>query len=180
MPMFLIDFLLKGSLLSSERLLQAREYYAPSKAVLPLPAQMARWTDRVAVQAELGGARELAGLSDAELAALEDEFARCPARPRSDRARHAIPVGASLAAVGIAGLAWQGWAWGGQGSHSIGQSLSTACFLVGALVFAFGLLAGFGAMHRDACYGVVGLCVGTLDEQHPWLYRAMKLTQTPA
>src|SRR5438309_5808766 len=167
--MFIID-LIKGSLLSSERLLQAREYYAPSKAVLPAKAEFARWTDRVAVQSEVGGAREMAGLSDAELNALEDEFARCPARPRPELARYAIPAGAALAAFGVSSLAWQGFRLDGQGSLLLGQFMSAACLVIGVFVFAFGLLAGFSAMHRDLTYGVVGLCVGTLDEQHPWLY----------
>jgi hypothetical protein len=178
--MSLIASLFNGSLLSHERLLQARDHYAPSPAALPIPAQLARWTDRVAVQAELGSARELAGLSDAELAALELEFRRCPRRPRSDGARVAIRAGAGLALFGVASLASQGLASVAAGTHSLGQVLSAACFLIGVLVFAFGLLVAFAAVHRDVSYGVVGLCVGTLDEQHPWLYRTLNLTHNPA
>ena len=77
-----IDQILDGSLLSKERLLQAREHYTPSGALPPEQA-FARWTQRISVQAELGSAREIAGLSEEELAAMEAEFMRCPVRPRS-------------------------------------------------------------------------------------------------
>src|SRR5437867_4351205 len=49
-------------------------------------------------------ARELAGLSETELAALEVEFMRSPFRQRTDALRFAIPTGALLCAVGALAL----------------------------------------------------------------------------
>lgn len=177
--MSILTPIVRGSLLSRERLLQAREFYAPVKAQLPAEMAFARWTQRIAVQTELGGARELAGLTDEELAALEAEFLRCPNRARTDGARHAVPIGAALLFAGVAGLAWQGLAASGGNAYSMGQLVSVGCLLAGAFALAVGLMGAFGTMHLELSHGTTGLYVGQLDEQHPWLYRAVSLASNP-
>ncbi|MDQ6680703.1 MAG: hypothetical protein M3Y67_07035 [Pseudomonadota bacterium] len=161
--------------------MQAREFYCPTKTQLPTELAMARWTQRLAVQPELGSARELAGLADEELAALEAEFVRSPVRVRSDRLRHAIPIGVLLTATGGLGLGLQAFASGAGGNALQAlQLLGAACLMVGVCVVALGALMAFGAMHLDVSHGTTGLFVGTLDEQHPWLYKALRLTCNPS
>ena len=65
-----IKQILDGSLLSRSRLMQAREQYAPSDGALSPEREFERWTERISVQSELAAAREIAGLSDAEMAAI--------------------------------------------------------------------------------------------------------------
>jgi hypothetical protein len=169
-----------GSLLSRERLLQAREFYEPQSATLGAGAAFARWTQRLSVQSELGGARELAGLSDAELAALEAEFERCPQRLRRDALRHAVPAGALLIALGALGLAVQALGPAVQGNGAaLAQALCVAWLLAGACVLGAGFIGGFGAMHLELVHGTTGLMVGRLNEQHPWLYKALRLAANP-
>ena len=78
--MSLLNQIFDGSVLSSERLMRHRQFYSPAAKQMPAQAAFARWTQRVAVTSELEAARELAGLSDAELRELEAEFIRSPMR----------------------------------------------------------------------------------------------------
>ena len=88
--------ILDGLLVSRERLMQAREFYSPAPRTLPADRSFAKWTERVSVQSELGSAREMAGLSNTELDALEAEFVRCPARPRPAWVCEAVLAGVIL------------------------------------------------------------------------------------
>lgn len=178
--MSLLDPLLGGSLLSRERLMQAREFYSPTRTPMPSELAFAHWAQRVAVQTELGSARELAGLLDDELAALEAEFVRCPTRPRFDRVRHSVPVGTALAAMGGLALVLQGVSGLGQQTQSMLQMLGLSSLLMGLLALAVGVLAAFSKVHLDLSHGTTGLYVGRLDEQHPWLYKTMRLTLNAA
>jgi hypothetical protein len=176
-----IDQILDGSLLSKQRLLQAREHYTPSDATLSPEQAFSRWTERVSVQAELGSAREIAGLSEEELAAMEAQFVRCPVRPRSARVRQAIPAGVALAAVGAAGLLVQGLVHGlASGAQPALQLVSAACLLIGLVALAVGYLSAFGTLHLELCHGTTGLYFGKLDEHHPWLFKTMSLMHHPA
>ena len=168
-----------SSLLSPQRLMQAREFYCPAPAPGSAAAALDRWTRRVAIQTELGSARELAGLTDAELAVLHDEFVRCQSRPRFDRLRHAIPVGVVLAAMGALGVASHGGFTAGT-TETAPQLLSAACLVVGLCVLGIGVLVAFGMLHLDVAYGTTGLLVGRLDEHHPWLYKAAGLLRYDA
>jgi hypothetical protein len=179
--MIAIDQILDGSLLSKERLLQAREHYTPAGAPASPEAGFARWTQRVSVQSELGSAREIAGLTDDELSAMEAEFVRSPTRPRSARVRQAVPAGVALSALGGLGLAVQGLVVGmGAGAQPAVQMISAICLLIGLVVLAVGFLSAFSSVHLELCHGTTGLYFGRLDEQHPWLYKTMNLTHHPA
>ena len=167
--------------MSRQRLMQARQFYSPQSGV-PTPEQaFAKWTERVTLQTELGSARELAGLSDAELSALQSEFERSPIRSRSDRFRNAFVVGAALAAMGGLVLALQGLTVGfGDGGYRVLELLSVAFVLVGVCIVVAGAYVGFATLHLDLSHGTVGLYVGRLDEQHPWLYDSMAVARSPS
>jgi hypothetical protein len=167
-----------ASMLSRERLLQAREFYAPAEATAPPAAALERWARRLSTLDELSCARELGGLSNDELGVLETEFARCQLRPRNDRLRQAVPAGLSIAAVGVALMAL------GMGSVGDGQrivvTIAAGIIVLGVVLAACGLVKAFGLVHLDLAWGTTGLYVGRLDEQHPWLYKAMAATRHPA
>lgn len=168
--------ILCGSFISTERLMQAREFYGPRRHALPIEAEYARWTQRLAVQGELGAARELASLTDEQLAALEAEFMRCPTRLRTDRMRFAMPVGIALMALGCIGLAFDRWAGHGVATgYSASQALSIVMIGLGLLALAAGALAAFSMLHLDLSHGTTGLYAGRLDEQHPWIYKTASL-----
>ena len=179
--MVAIDQILDGSLLSKQRLLQAREHYTPGDGPLSPAQAFARWTERISVQAELGSAREIAGLAEEELAAMEAEFVRCPVRPRSARVRQAVPAGAALASLGAVGLLVQALVGGiGSAAQPAVQMVSATCLLIGLLALAVGFLSAFGTLHLELCHGTTGLYFGKLDEHHPWLFKAMNLMHHPA
>jgi hypothetical protein len=165
-----------GSLWSNERLLHARDFYAPVGAALPAAIVFARWTEAAAMQPEMTVARGLGGLSEGELAALETEFVRSPYRPQANWRRQAVMTGALLALLGGVGLA----ATEIQGvATQSALVLSVACMLVGIVVTAASAVAGFATMHLDLSHGTVGLLVGQLDERHPWIYKTLHLLCNP-
>jgi len=181
MAVSLLQQILDGSLLSRQRLMQARQNYAPQGAAATTEQSFARWTERVALQSELGSAREMAGLPDEQLAALESEFVRFPVRRRSDPFRHAFRLGAMLAGVGGLGLTLQALAGGfGDSGYRVLQVLSIACVLAGVCTVIAGAYVAFTTLHLDLGHGTVGLYVGRLDEQHPWLYDSVKAARNPA
>jgi hypothetical protein len=166
-----------GSLLSSERLMQAREFYAPFKKETSAQLAFGRWTQRVSVVSALDAARELAGLPDEELAALEAEFVRCPMRQQSPWVRHAVASGAALTVMACLGLSLEALASFGHTETQALQTTSVACLLAGLVSLGAALVSAFGTMHLALSYGTTGLYVGTLDEQHPWLDSAISLTR---
>lgn len=171
---------MEGSAAVDDSAMQAPEVYAPTRADVPPAVAFARWTKRLSVQTELVSARELAGLADAELAALESEFVRCPTRPRTAWARHGRWVGALLVALAVAGFVLGDMA-------GIDADATRALMLAGAGLLLVGLacvgtswMSAFGAVHLDVHYGTAGLWVGRLDEQHPWLYKTAALLRHEA
>ena len=178
--MSLFKQILSGSLLSRERLLQARDFYAPSAAPETPQAGFERWTERIALQSPLASARQLAGLSDDELGLLEAEFVRCPERQRSGRMRHAVPLGGGLVALAVFGFSVQAALSGDAAALSIVGVLSLVGLVIGLPLLAWGVYGGFGSMHLDLGHGTTGLYVGKLDEMHPWVYEAAQLTQNAA
>ena len=166
--------ILDGLLVSRERLMQAREFYSPAPRTLPADRSFAKWTERVSVQSELGSAREMAGLSNTELDALEAEFVRCPTRPRPAWVREAVLAGVILLVLASAGLMMLGLTELGDVASRTLQALSAAALLLGLVPLSIGLLTSFSVLHLELSYGT-GLYVGKLDEQHPWLYKATAL-----
>ncbi len=172
--------ILNGSLLSDERLMEAREQYSPTVTAPSPELAFARWTQRVSIQSELVSAREMAGLTEEELSEMEAEFVRCPKRARSAQAR-AVPTGAVLAIMGAIGVAGHGLLSGTSEAGRQAILMSSGAFLlIGVGILAIGVLSAFGALHLELCHGTTGLYFGRLDEQHPWLFKTVNLTNHPA
>jgi hypothetical protein len=173
--MSLLQSLSHGSLFSDESLLQARDGYLPMAAASNAETAFGQWTQRVTTQSELSIARELAGLPDETLAGLAAVFARSPRRRRTDSLRFSIPLGAVLLVLGAVIL--------GVDASSAGNALSPmrtlgiGCLAAGAIAVIVGVLAAFSMMALDVAHGTLGLHVGLLDEQHPWLYKASHVTR---
>ena len=175
--MSLLQQIIDGSVVSRQRLMQAREFYSPSERKGPARIAFARWTNRVLEQPALGVARELAGLSGPELDELEAEFGSYPLRQPPAWVRHAVAVGIVLVVLAGMGLGLQALTSLGETVGRTLQAASVACLLIGLLPLGVGLISAFGALQLDLSYGTVGLYVGKLDEQHPWLYDARSLTR---
>lgn len=179
--MSLLQQIMDGSLVSKERLMQARQFYAPMRPGTTTEQAFARWTERLQCQSELASARELAGTSDAQLLELEAEFVRSPLRRKSERFRSALHTGAALAAAGAFGLALQALTVGfGDGGYRVLQMFSVTCLLAATCVAAACAYVAFASLHLDLGHGTLGLYVGRLDEQHPWLYESAAMARHPA
>jgi hypothetical protein len=175
--MSMLKQFVNGSLVSRQRLMQAREFYSPSQGNLPTRVAFARWTSRVSEQSPLAVARELAGLSGPELDQLEAEFVSCPLRQTPAWVQYAAAVGIMLMAVAALGFGLSVVASLGASATRTLQTGSVAFLLIGLLVLGAALVSAFGGLHLDLGYGTTGLYVGKLDEQHPWLYSALGLTK---
>ena len=177
--MSLLQQLIDVSLVSRQRLMQAREFYSPSPNVSS-QMSLARWTKRVAEQPALEVARELAGLSDPELDHLEAEFVSCPMRQPPPWVRYVVMVGAVLVVLAAIGLGLHALTNLEETASRTLQTASVALLLAGLLPLAAGLISAFSGLHLDLSYGTAGLYVGKLNEQHPWIYDAMSLTSHDA
>ena len=175
--MSLLQQIIDGSFVSRQRLMQSREFYSPSERKAPPQVALARWTSRVLEQPALGVARELAGLSEAELDELEAEFRRCPIRQPPQWLGYAVVVGIVLMALAGLGLGLQALVNLGETAARTLQAVSVAGLLIGLLPLGVALISAFGGLQLDLSYGTVGLYLGKLDEQHPWLYDARSLTR---
>jgi hypothetical protein len=175
--MSLLQQIIDDSLVSRRRLMQAREFYSPFERKGPARVAFARWTNRVLEQPAPGVARELAGLSGPELDELEAEFVSCPMRQPPPWVRYAVVVGIVLMVLAGLGLGLQALTSLGEAVGRTLQAASVACLLFGLVPLGVGLISAFGALHLDLSYGTLGLYVGKLDEQHPWLYDARNLTR---
>jgi hypothetical protein len=174
--MSLLTRFVNGSLVSSERLMRAREFYAPNSPATDSAQAFAHWTERASIRSELACARELAGLSDAELQALEEQFIRRQQRPVPGWVRVANIVGLVLLGIGLLGLGAQALTEISNRERLAMQIMSMLLVFAGLLPLAATFLFAFKALHLDVGHGVAGLYVGQLNEQHPWLYESLWLT----
>jgi hypothetical protein len=175
--MSLLNQIVDGCLWSTDKLMREREFYSPSAAGPPVHEAFARWTQRISLTSELDSARELAGLSHAELAELEAEFLRCPMRQQSPAVRRAVLSGVALVATAGIGLVVLALTPLGDAATRTLQAASAACLLAGLIPLGVGLISAFSVLHLDLSHGTTGLLVGTLNDQHPWLYQATSLTR---
>ena len=169
--MSLLQRLSQGSLFSDDSLLQAREGYLPIAQASPAEAAFDHWTQRLTTQNELGIAREMAGLPEETLSELAAVFARTPRRARTDKLRSAIPIGAAILGVGIAGL-WLASGLSPSSAEVVLRTLAMACAAGGGILLSIGVLKAFSAMPLEVAHGRLGVFTSLLDEQHPWLYKA--------
>jgi hypothetical protein len=178
--MSLLTRFVNGSLVSSERLMRARDFYSPSRPSTDPGRAFAHWTERASIQSELACARELAGLPDAELQALEEEFVRCQNRRAPGWVPSANVIGLGLLAIGLLGLGGQALADISSRERLAMQLMSMMLVLAGLVPLAATFLSAFKALHLDVSHGVAGLYVGQLNDQHPWLYQTLRLTNHAA
>jgi hypothetical protein len=178
----LFDSLFHGSFLSDASLLEARDGYRPTENGPTPTADFEQRARRMAVQTELVAAREIAGLPEETLAALAAEFRRAPRRKRTDPLRLSIPFGLLMFAAGLLGLLSQNsfLAPPDIATLSTFQVLSVITLGIGLFSAAVGALAAFNLMPVEVAYGNVGLYVGELDEQHPWLYKTYLVMRNEA
>jgi hypothetical protein len=143
---------------------------------------MAHWSQRLTQQTELVTVRQIAGLSDAELAALAAEFTLSPRYRRIDMMRFATPLGVTTFGTGLAGLTLQAASLGaaGRGMLSAFEMICLAGVVGGLVLVALGTMKAFSLTSVELAYGRVGLYAGMLDEQHPWLYKAYLLMRNRA
>lgn len=161
---------------------QGRVGERPGVAVPSSQAQMARWSERMARQPELATAREIAGLSDPELAALSTAFTLSPRRQRTDNMRFATPLGVLMFAAGLAGLMLQEASLGaaGRGVLSAFEVICLGSLLFGLVAVSLGTMKAFSLTSVDLAYGHLGQYASVLDEQHPWLYKTFLLMRNGA
>lgn len=143
---------------------------------------MNRISEHLARQPELSTAREVAGLSDAELSALATEYTLSPRRRRTDLSRFASPLGALVFAAGLAGLMLQEASLGaaGRGVLSAFEIICLGSLVAGLVAVAFGTMKAFSLTSVDLAYGHLGNYVSVLDEHHPWLYKTFLLMRNDA
>lgn len=174
--------LVQGSVSSNAALERSREGYRPSPAAPRETAQFALWSQRLTKQTELATARQIAGLSDTELAALAGEFALSPRHRRTDRMRFAGPAGVVAFGAGLLGLMLQEASLGvaGRGMLSAFEVICLAGLLGGLVAVALATMKAFSLTSVELAHGQVGLYAGVLDEQHPWLYKTLLLMRNRA
>lgn len=153
----------------------ARENYRPSRVVPTAEMAFAHWTERAAAQPALVTAREMAGLSNENLSALALEFEQSPQRKRRDVYRFAVPAGASATFLGVVLMTL----------HKLAEApfllgLGGVVAILGFVALCVGVLVNFQRVPLEVAYGKVGLFVGELNEQHPWLYKTMLLMNNTA
>lgn len=177
-----LNGLMRGSFLSDDHLLQARDGYQPFAAAPTPESALAQWAERATFQNEQALVRELAGLPDDALSALAAAFMREPVWRRTDALRFALPGGVAMAALGGLLLTMQIGLGASSSLRSLAemQVLGVAALLAGVAAACVGALSAFKAAPVELAYGRVGLYVGPLDEQHPWLYEALLLMRNAA
>jgi hypothetical protein len=100
-------------------------------------------------------------------------------RPRSAWVAHAAVAGTIFTALACVGLAYAALVALPPAEARAVQTTSMGGLLVGLACLAAVLLSAFANVHATLSYGTLGLHVGTLDEQHPWLYTAANLVRHP-
>lgn len=153
----------------------ANETYRPSRVLPTAEMAFAHWTERVAAQSPLVAARELSGLSNEQLSALANEFVASPRRKRKDWYRFLPVTGGVVLGAGVLGLLF---------GNLLGLSqvaVTSAAFLVlGFVMTGLGSIYSFHVVPLESAHGRLGLYVGELNEQHPWLYRTLLLMKHDA
>ena len=160
---------------------RAPHAYFPLPVTASADTAYGHWTRKLATQRALGIARELAGLSQCRLDELDAEFARVPRRQRTDKLRFSIPLAAALLLCGVMALVFDASlrATGNTGL-SLLQGLAMGCLGGGACAGGLGVLASFAIKPLEVAHSNLGLLVGLLDEQHPWLYEASQTVRNSA
>jgi hypothetical protein len=153
----------------------ASERYRPSRVVPTAEMAFAQWTERVAHQPALVTARELAGLANENLVALAKEFEQAPRRRRSSIQQY---WGAGSSLLTLLGMACLLLSHGD--SHDLSTWFGVIVLLIGVAGLGVWVMRGLAGAPTEQAYAWLGLYVGELDEQHPWLYRTALLMKNAA
>jgi hypothetical protein len=153
--------------------MHASEAAQPRHATPSARMTYRQWTERLIVHPPLVAARELAGLSDERLAALAAQYEQAPSRGRALWLKAGAVVSALALALGVAL---------GTLRAPDDATLATAAFalvLAGAVSGTVAAWLFYVSSNLDQAHRRLGLLVTVLDEQHPWLYRALLLQKHP-
>jgi hypothetical protein len=89
-----------------------------------------------------------------------------------------VPTGLSFVAIGAISLTLQALLRESTtAGYQVVQMASAACVLVGLLLVAIGVVSAFSTLHLELNHGTAGLYFGRLDEEHPWLFKTMRLSR---
>lgn len=154
--------------------MHAREAFQPRHATPSAKMSYHQWTERLVVHPSLVTARELAGLPDERLAALAAQYEQTPRRERALWLKAGAVASIVTLVLGVALGTLR------EPDDATLATVAYAFVLVGAagssvVGWLFYVSANLGQGHRR-----LGLLVGAMDEQHPWLYRTLLLLEHPA
>ena len=159
-------------LISDKPLLEARHSHEPDVVAAAGRSSLIQWAQRALRQSDIASARELAGLTDAELTHLENEFSRFPKRPRPAWQRDAMPLGiALLLLAGCAFAAPEYLASLSAFDTQLVRVAGAALLMIGVLALSSGYLASFTGTPLDRAYGTLGLYVSQLARPPPLAIR---------
>jgi hypothetical protein len=167
----------ESSLLSDERLLHARDTYRPTRVLPTGEMAFTHWSERVSAQPALVTARELSGLAHENLTALASEFEQAPVMRRKHRWLTPTAIGTTLAGgllLGLHQLAAE------PSGLTLLTALGSLMLLAGIAGICVASIRGLQSVPLDKAHGLLGLYVGELNEQHPWLYKTVLLTHNTA
>ena len=168
-------------IINDKRLLEARPCHEPDVAAAAGRSSLVEWAQRALLQSEIASARELAGLTDAELTHLENEFSGCRTRPRPAWQRDAMPFG--IAFLLLAGCAFAAPEYLVRLSDFVAQLVriaGAALVLIGVLALSARYIASFTGVPLDRAYSTLGLYVSQLQDRHPWLYETLSVARHEA
>jgi hypothetical protein len=160
--------------------MHAHENYRPTRVVPTAQMAFRQWTERVAAQPEFVSAREMSGLADEHLAALAAEFEQAPRAKRTDVLRWASPLGGLLLVAGAFAFVAHFIGTGSTSGLSLASAAAASSVILGFVSLGIAAVSALQRVPTEAAYGKVGLLVGQLDEQHPWLYRTLLLMRNAA
>lgn len=165
----------ESSPLSDARLLHARDTYRPTRVLPTGEMAFTHWSERVSAQPALVTARELSGLTHENLAALATEFEQTPTMRR----KHRWLTPSALATAFVGGVLIGASQLSAEQAPFLG-GIGGLALVVGLIGLGFSTTRALQSVPLDRAHGLLGLYVGELNEQHPWLYKTVLLTRNTA
>jgi hypothetical protein len=168
-------------MISDKHLLEPHLCHEPTVAATGGRSSLVAWAERALLQSEIASARELAGLSDDELTHLENEFSRCPKRPRPAWERDAVPLGiALLLLAGFAFAAPEHLVRLSDFNAQLARIAGAVLVVLGVLALSARYVASLTGAPLDRTYSTLGLYVSQLQDRHPWLYETLRVARHEA
>ena len=169
------------SVISDKHPLEAHPGPQPEGVVAASRTSLVEWAQRALQQSEIASAREVAGLTDAELMQLENEFSGCRTRPRPPWQREAMAFGIAFLLLGGCAFAASGYVVRlSDFEAQLVRLAGAALVLIGAFALSARYLASFTGVPLDRAYSTLGLYVSQLQDRHPWLYETLSVARHEA